>query len=95
MERFVSFQSLVLLNICWFAQLIVHNLAIYLRAYKEEPLLLPSILSALFVVLTTLMAAIYLSDDMFFIGFATMFLWFLPWVIILYKRKVKLASYKS
>ena len=94
-ESFLSFQSLVLLNACWFAQLIVHNLAIYLRAYKEEPLLLPSILSALFVVLTTLMAAIYLSEDMFFIGFATMFLWFLPWVIILYKRKVKIASYKS
>lgn len=94
MERFVSLQSLVLLNVCWFAQLIVHNLAIYLRAYKEEPLLVPSILSALFVVLTTLIAANYLSEDLFFIGFATMFFWFLPWVIILYRRKVKLASIK-
>lgn len=92
MERFVSLQSLVILNICWFAQLMVHNFAIYLRAYKEEPLLLPSILSALFVVITTLFSAVYLSKDLFFIGFATMFFWFLPWVIGLYRKKVRLVT---
>jgi O-antigen/teichoic acid export membrane protein len=86
-DRFLNIRSLTLLNLGWFAQLFIHNLAIYLRSHKEEPLLVPSVYSAIYVVSTTILSGFYLSIDFFFIGFVTLFLWFLPWVIILYKRK--------
>jgi hypothetical protein len=86
-DRFLNIRSLILLNLGWFAQLFIHNLAIYLRSHKEEPLLVPSVYSAIYVVSTTILSGFYLSIDFFFIGFVTLFLWFLPWVIILYKRK--------
>jgi hypothetical protein len=86
-DRFVNITALALLNFSWFAQLFIHNLSIYLRSHKEEPLLVPSIFSAIYVIITTILSAYYLSIDLFFIGFATLFLWFLPWVIILYSRK--------
>ena len=86
-DRFLNIRSLALLNLGWFAQLFIHNLAIYLRSHKEEPLLVPSVLSSIYVVFTTLFSGFYLSIDFFFMGFVTLFLWLLPWVIILYKRK--------
>jgi hypothetical protein len=86
-ERLLGIKSLFLLNLGWFAQLIVHNLSIYLRSHKEEPLLLPSILSAGYVCCSTYLAGRYLSIDFFLIGFVTLFLWLLPWVILIFRRK--------
>lgn len=86
-DRFVNLTALIFLNFCWFGQLFIHNLSIYLRSYKEEPLLIPSILSAIYVFVSTILCVSYLSVDLYFLGLATMFLWLLPWVYIIYNRK--------
>ena len=90
-DRFVNLTALIFLNFCWFGQLFIHNLSIYLRSYKEEPLLIPSILSAIYVFVSTILCASYLSVDLYFLGLATMFLWLLPWVYIIYNRKKRFS----
>jgi hypothetical protein len=48
----------------WLLQIIINSLAVYMRAHKEEPLVIPSFLSGIYISLVTLLIAIY-----FFLGF--------------------------
>jgi len=88
-DRFLSPVSMLLLAGGWGLQLIVNGLAIYLRAHKEEPLVVPSVITAGYVIITTYLAARYLSPDYFFLGFFSSYLWGLPLIISIFKEKRK------
>lgn len=85
-SRLVSFQSLIIISIAWFFQVIVNGLAIYMRAFKKEPLVWISLVSGIYVGTTTWLAAFYLPIEYFFIGYLSSYLWVLPWVLIIFKR---------
>lgn len=86
-ERFLSPLPMLLLAGGWGFQLVVNGLAIYLRAHKEEPLVVPSIITAIYVIITTYLSAKYLSPDYFFLGFFSSYLWGLPWIISIFNAK--------
>ncbi|WP_151944744.1 MATE family efflux transporter [Aliarcobacter butzleri] len=85
-ERLVSTFSLIVISIAWLFQIIISGLAIYMRAHKEEPLVIPSFLSGIYISLVTLFIAIYLPFDYFFFGFLSSFIWIVPWVIVIFKK---------
>lgn len=89
-ERLVGGQSLLYLALGWFFQLIINALAIYMRAHKKEPLVLPSFLNGVWVASSTIMIAIFLPFEYFFCGFLSAFIWVVPWVALIfwkYKRE--------
>lgn len=85
-ERLVSPFSLMIISIVWLLQIIVQGLAYYMRAHKEEPLVIPSFVIGVYVSLTTLLVAIYLPFEYFFIGFLSSYIWGIPWVLIIFKK---------
>lgn len=85
-ERLVSPFSLMIISIVWLLQIIVQGLAYYMRAHKEEPLVIPSFVSAIYVSLTTLFIAIYLPFEYFFLGFLSSYIWGIPWILIIFKK---------
>lgn len=70
-NRFLGIIPLSMLAMGWFLQLFVSGSAAYLRAHKKEVYMYVSILSGLFVVVTTLLLARYLPSDYIFLGFLT------------------------
>lgn len=85
-ERLVSPFSLVIISIVWLLQILVQGLAYYMRAHKEEPLVIPSFISGIYVSLTTLFIAIYLPFEYFFLGFLSSYIWGIPWILIIFKK---------
>lgn len=83
-NRFVSSTSMLFLAICWLLQLIVNSLATYLRAHKEEPLVIPSFVSAVYIAITTFLCASFLSADYLFLGYFSSYFWGLPWVVYIF-----------
>ena len=86
-DRFVSPVSMLFLAGGWWLQVIVNGLALYLRAHKEEPMVVPSVVSAIYIVVVTYCSALFLSPDYFFLGFFSSYVWGLPWVIWIFNRK--------
>ena len=72
---------MLILFFCWLCQLYVNDVALYLRAHKREPLMILSVLSAVYVAVTTYLCAEYLSEEWLFLGFLTSYLWGIPVVI--------------
>ena len=87
--RFVSPLSMFFLAGGWWLQVIVNGLAVYLRAHKEEPLVVPSVVSAVYIICATYFSALYLPPDYFFLGFFSSYLWGLPWIIWIFNKKRK------
>ncbi len=85
-SRLVDPTSLALLAIGWFFQLVITGLAVYMRAFKREPLVIPSVLNGLHVGLGTLLICIYLPFKLFFFGFFSAYLWALPWVVYVFVK---------
>lgn len=85
-NRLVDSGSLVLLGTGWFFQLVITALAVYMRAFKREPLVVPSVLNGLHVGVSTLLICMYLPFKLFFLGFFSAYLWALPWVIYVFVK---------
>jgi hypothetical protein len=85
----VSLTSMSLLATAWFFQLIVNGLAVYLRAHKQEPLVIPSVTTAIYAVASTLLCARYLSTKYFFLGYLSSYVWGIPWVLYIFSTKRK------
>jgi len=77
-SRFLSFESIVILFCCYFFQLIINNMAIYLRAHKREPLMWQAILAFLWIVPTTIFVGKYFSPAWFFSGFLSSYIFLMP-----------------
>ena len=90
--RFADETSMFFLAVSWFFQTVVNSLAVYLRAHKQEPLALPSFLSAVYITITTLFCAKYLPPQYFFLGFLTNTIWGFPWVLVIFMNKKREMS---
>ncbi|WP_069478592.1 hypothetical protein [Sulfurospirillum halorespirans] len=88
-DRLVSPFSLAILVLSWLLQIIINGYAVYMRAHKEEPLMIPSFVSGVYITIATLFIAKYLPFEYFFLGFLSSYLWGMPWVIAIFKRYKK------
>jgi O-antigen/teichoic acid export membrane protein len=88
--RFLPTASLAMLMVCYFLQLIINSWALYLRGHKQEPYMVPSIISAVWIAITTYIAGRFMSPVWFFLGFLTSYSWSAPVSCLIYKKcKVK------
>ena len=70
--------SMGILFVCWSTQVYINCLAAYIRAHKEEPLAGISLVSAVSVVLFTVLSAMFLPCEYFVCGFLVTYLWSTP-----------------
>lgn len=91
-DRLQPMTGVLSISLIWLLQLLVHNLAIYLRAFKEEPLVRPTIIGAVHSVAATALCVYFLSPGGYSLGMLSVYFWFLPIVIYMYVRKRDLAA---
>jgi len=84
--RFLGPLPISMLIVGWFLQIPIGGMALYLRAHKQEPYVLPSITNGVFVAIVTILCSKYLSSDLFFLGFLMSFFFELPWTYAIFKR---------
>ena len=89
LNRLTDNTSLAFLGIAWFLQIIVNSLAVYLRSHKKEPMVIPSLVSAVYIVISTILCARYLPAQYFFLGYLSSYVWGLPWVVFIFVRSKK------
>jgi O-antigen/teichoic acid export membrane protein len=88
--RFLPITSIVILMICNYLQLIINSWALYLRGHKQEPYVIPSVVSAIWIAITTYLAGRFLPPALIFSGFLTSYIWCMPiYRIIFIKCKKK------
>jgi len=88
-NRLVSTLSLGIIALSWLLQIIISGYAIYMRAHKEEPLMIPSFVGGVYITITTLLIAKSLPVEYFFLGFLSSYLWGMPWVMMIFRRYKK------
>jgi hypothetical protein len=86
-DRFSDPLSMLFLAIIWFLQIIVNGLATYLRSHKQEPLVVPSVLSAVYITAATIVCAKYLAPQYFFLGWLSGCVWGFPWILWIFRTK--------
>lgn len=89
LDRLSDNTSLLFLGIAWFLQIIVNSLAVYLRSHKQEPLAVPSLVSAIYVFVCTILCAKYLPVEYFFLGYLSSYFWGAPWLIYIFVKRKK------
>lgn len=87
--RFLPALPVVFICVGWFFQVFANAMAVYLRAHKQEPLVVVSIATGVYIILSTFLAAKFLPPGLFFIGFTSSYLWGLPVVAAIFMRKKK------
>lgn len=87
-QRVLDPINMVILYISWILQTWINSLAAYLRAHKKEPLMLLSAFGGMWVGITTLLCAKFLSEEYMFLGFLSQY-FTIPLVIRLYKMQKK------
>ena len=90
LQRIVSPLALIILFFGWLLQNIINGLAIYLRAFKEEPLYLASMINSIYTIIVTLFLVSNANYEFIFCGFLTGNILMLPYVCFLYRKKVSL-----
>ena len=85
--RLLGLDAIVLLALAWLLQLVVHNLAVYIRAFKEEPIAWQTIAAAAHTITATLICVHYFHLKYLFLGFLSVYFWFVPVVFGLFSRK--------
>ncbi len=83
-SRFMGPIALVTLGVGWTFQVVLNGLAVYLRAHKKEPFVATSLTSAVFISVATVLCAMFLPADWFFLGFAGSYLVVFPWIVIMF-----------
>jgi hypothetical protein len=86
-DRFLDLFSMAVLAVSMLIQLYLHSIAIYLRAHKEEPLVWPTVAAGIYVFGTTLVCAIFLPLQYFFLGLFTQYIWLIPLASLIFVRK--------
>jgi hypothetical protein len=90
LKRVTTLNNLLLLTFFWSIQYFISTWAFYLRAHKEEPYLLNSLLSAIYVSLITFLIVKTLPSDYILLGLSSSAALFLPWnYYIFYSKKKK------
>ncbi len=88
-NRLADNTTLLFLGIGWFLQIVVNSLAVYLRSHKREPLAVPSFVSAVYIVITTILCAYYLPPHYFFLGYISSYIWGMPWILFIFFKNKK------
>jgi O-antigen/teichoic acid export membrane protein len=83
--RFLPATSLILLLVCYFLQVLINAWALYLRGHKQEPYMVPSVVSAIWIAITTYLAGRFMHPVWFFLGFLTGYVWGMPLDYIIYR----------
>lgn len=89
LDRLLPDFQLFIIVLAWFFQVLISSLAIYMRAHKQEPLVMISFLNGLYVLISTVLISIFLPFEYFFVGFFSAYIWILPWVYVVFKKKCK------
>ena len=76
--------AMIMLYISWIIQSWISGVAYYLRAHKREPLMKISIVSAIWVAITTYLCARFLPPEYMFAGFLSQY-----WVVIVVYKILK------
>ena len=89
-DRFLGNQSIILLCFGFTCQVLLSSIAVYGRAHKIEPFMVPSLISAGFILTSTLILAYTLSIDYYFLGFAVSeFVSIIVFIVMYFKRRNK------
>jgi O-antigen/teichoic acid export membrane protein len=84
--RFLPITSLLILLLCYLLQLVINSWALYLRGHKQEPYMVPSLLSAVWIAVTTYLVGKFMPPAWFFLGFFAGYIWGTPVDYIIYKK---------
>lgn len=85
-NRLLPMSSFLIVALAYLAQLLINSMATYIRAHKQEPLVLTSMLNGIYVATTTILIAINMPFEYLFIGFLSAYAVTLPWVYNVFKR---------
>lgn len=88
-ERILRISGMTILFFCWLGQLVINDWATYLRAHKKEPLVVYSVISALYTLIMTLICVHFYPVDYMFLGFLSSMIWGIPFVWRIYNRQKK------
>jgi len=87
LERFLGIVPMSYLFGSWVLLIVISGLALYLRAHKEEPMVVISILTAIYIVITTFLVIKYMPPKYLFLGFLTAQILGLPATIAVFIKK--------
>jgi hypothetical protein len=87
LQRIVNIQSLLVLLIIYFNQVLINGIAIYLRAHKQEPLAITSLFIGIYCLISTLLLSTYASINYFMYGALSASLVQIPIFLIILKKK--------
>lgn len=85
-SRFLPLESVLMLVACYFMQLCINSWALYLRGHKEEPYVVLSIVSAVWILITTYLLGRFVNSKLFFSGFFSSYFWNLPLSYIVFAK---------
>jgi hypothetical protein len=87
LKRFLGIVPMSFLFASWILLIVIYGLATYLRAHKQEPMVLISIVSAIYIVVTTFFSIKFLDPKYLFLGFFTAQVLGLPATIMVFIKK--------
>ena len=85
--RFLPLTSIAMILACYFFQLFINSLAVYLRAHKKEPVMVFSLVTAVYTLLTTVLSGAILPVEYFFSGFLSSYVFGLAWIMHIFKAR--------
>lgn len=89
MNRFLGIVPMVCLALSWLFQVVIYAIAVYLRAHKQEPFLLMSVLFAIGIGISTFLCLKYGSVEYVFAGFLSSCILFSPLIAWIFFSKRK------
>ncbi|WP_235777317.1 hypothetical protein [Pseudomonas piscis] len=91
-NRLLSNFSILILSTANLFQLIINSMAIYIRAHKKEPLVVVSVLTGLYVAITTYLIVTNMPFEYLFLGSLSAYIVTLPWVYSIFKKYDKTSQ---
>ena len=85
-ERVVDFSSFMILWLAWFLQVIVYIFVTYIRCFKRELFIIPTIISTLYILIATIVTLHYDLVDYIFVGFLSSYVFGIPWIYVIYRK---------
>jgi len=94
LDRFLSAEGFLLLAFAWLLQLLLAISATYLRAHKQEPLVIVTVTIACFTAISSFLCANYLDNSEYIsLGFLSSFVFSIPWIsVIFYNKRIQWHS---
>lgn len=88
-SRVVDLTSFSVLAFSWFLQHITYFLVTFVRLFKRELFVLPTIVSSFYILFSTIVILKYSTPEFIFFGLLSSYLFGLPWVYVRYRNFLK------